>query len=259
MNIRLLILFTPVFLSSGVLFAENDPFVGIWKLNPNKSGISGFLEKIEDLGGNKYKFTIRDNVETIIADGEDHPSGDGRTWALKRENSTRWRSVDKINGKTVAVSIWTISDDGQLFTSLTTGVKNDGSTYQSEFKAKRLSGESGLVGTWGSAEQTPHSPSDWSIQPFDDGGLSFVSGTDKEHFDLKFDEKDYPDDGPKVPPGSTVSARRVDPRTIELFRKSNKTITYQARMEVSQDGKTLTTSLKLSGGAITENDVYDKQ
>lgn len=52
--------------------AADDPFVGTWKLNTEKSQYTGFREDVKDLGGNKYEFAFGDDKQTIVADGIDH-------------------------------------------------------------------------------------------------------------------------------------------------------------------------------------------
>src|ERR1700719_2379766 len=56
------------------LSAADDPFVGKWKLNQDKSKIAGEQMKIQDLGDNKYKFSFGNVSDTITADGTDQPS-----------------------------------------------------------------------------------------------------------------------------------------------------------------------------------------
>src|SRR5580700_6096784 len=42
-------------LLASTLWAADDPFLGKWKLNMEKSKFTGEQTKIEDLGGSKYK------------------------------------------------------------------------------------------------------------------------------------------------------------------------------------------------------------
>ena len=99
------------------MFGADDPFAGDWKLNPEKSRSSVFQEKIEDLGNNKYRFTIDGRAEEIVADGQDHPTSYG-SWALKQELPNKWTSIDKVNGKVATTTTWTISNDNRTFTAL---------------------------------------------------------------------------------------------------------------------------------------------
>jgi hypothetical protein len=259
MNTRFLILFFIFPMLSIRATAAGDPFVGDWKLNAAKSRFSGFEEKIEDLGGYKYRFTVGDRVETIVLDGEDHPTGDGTTWALRKIGPNQWKSIDKINGQIIAISTWTISNDGRIFTSVTEGVKNDGSTYKSEFTARRLAGTSGLIGTWGNPEFKRHVPVNWQIQPYQGDGLSLISRDDGARVDLKLDGKQYPLRGPSVAPGSSVSGTRPAQRTIELFDRVNGRLINAQRLQVSEDGKVLAVGTSLTGTTLSAVDYYDRQ
>ena len=53
-------------LLAGTLWAKDDPFCGKWKLNLEKSKFAGEQSKIEDLGGNKYKWTSGDVCPTRL-------------------------------------------------------------------------------------------------------------------------------------------------------------------------------------------------
>ena len=60
-------------LLAGTLWATDDPFLGKWKLNMEKSQFAGEQIKIQDLGGNKYKWMVGDRSDTITFDGTDQP------------------------------------------------------------------------------------------------------------------------------------------------------------------------------------------
>lgn len=258
MNIRPVVVIAFICASSGAIFAADDPFLGNWKLNPAKGQTTAFQEKIEDLGQNKYRFTINDRAEEIVADGQDHPTSYG-TWALKQESPNKWTSIDKMKGRVISTTTWIISEDNKTFVSVTEGLKNDGSTYRSQFTAKRLSGGPGLVGTWGRADDKRHVPPDWQISRFQENGLSLFSPTERESIDLKFDGKDYPDDGPHVPIHSTVSGQRIDARNLIVYGKVDGQLVYSARWKVSDDGSMLAVGVNRNGTTISETNIYDRQ
>jgi hypothetical protein len=64
---------------AGTLWASDDPFCGKWKLNMEKSKLVGEQIKIQDLGGNKYKWTSGNTSDTFTYDGTDQPARFGRT------------------------------------------------------------------------------------------------------------------------------------------------------------------------------------
>ena len=76
----------------------------------------------------------------------------------------------------------------------------------------------------------------------------------------KYDGKDYPISGSKL--FDTVAVSRVDSHTAKsVLKKGGKEVGHFTRV-VSHDGKTLTTTTKVtgpSGGSISERQVYTKQ
>jgi hypothetical protein len=238
--------------------AADDPFVGTWKMNKDKSQMTGQREEIRNLGGNKYEFKFGDVMQTIVADGADHPNEFGGTWAIKQDGPDKWTETDKHEGKVTSTSAWTLSDGGNTFTSETKGTRPDGTTYTESFTAKRISGGPGLAGTWESSN-SQLSTTDWVIKRYGTDGLSFESPADKEHLELKFDGKDYPDHGPRVAPGSTSSAKRVDAHTIEMTDKVKGKIMDTEEMKVSGDGKTLTVTIHSTGVEKPLIAVYERK
>jgi hypothetical protein len=240
--------------------AADSMFVGSWKLNAEKSKMTGLQEKIEDLGGGEFKFDFGDDVETIMLDGKDHMTKYGSTWAVTPEGPEKWKSVHKRDGKITSTATWTVSDEGKMFTSETDGTRPDGSTYHNTFKAKRVGGDgTGLAATWESTEMKLGSPEDWEIKPFESDGLSFVTPALKEVDDVKFDGKEYADKGPSVAPESTTSGKQIDERTLELYQKLKGKLLVTQHLELSEDGKVLTDTLHFPGMDQTETDVYEKK
>jgi len=77
------------------IWAVDDPFVGTWKLNPQESKMTGQKYTVQNLGGNKYRFTFGDDSQTIVADGTDQPSKFGGTWSVKQDGPNSWTEVEK--------------------------------------------------------------------------------------------------------------------------------------------------------------------
>jgi hypothetical protein len=70
-----------------LLLAEDDSFAGKWKFNPDKSQLNGLTYKVEEAGGDKYKFAFGDDSETITL-GKDHPTKYGNTWTITKSGPT---------------------------------------------------------------------------------------------------------------------------------------------------------------------------
>ena len=90
-------------LLASALWAADDPFLGKWKLNMEKSKFTGEQTKIEDLGGSKYKWTSGNVTNTYTADGSDQPTQFGRTVAITPVDANNWKMVIKKDGRVLSV------------------------------------------------------------------------------------------------------------------------------------------------------------
>jgi hypothetical protein len=231
-------------LAVGTLWAANDPFVGKWKLNPSKSKLTGQM-KVEAIGANKYAIDFGGGAtENIVADGTDQPGLDGTTLSITVEGPKIWKVVRKKDGRTLVTGIWKLSKDGQTLSDAFTANQPNGSTFSLDYVYKRTAGSTGFSGTWESTSEKVNSVFEIQIRPYEEGGLSFVVPAEDSTKSLKFDGKDYPNQGPNVAPGSASSGRRVNERTLEITDKKNgKTIATQ-KIEISLDLKTLTMTVQ---------------
>src|SRR4051794_21414968 len=206
-------------LISGISLAADDPFCGKWKLNFAKSKLSGQQMKIEDVGDNKLRFSQGTMSDTIVVDGTDQPLERGGTMALTKMGPNAMRMVIKVDGKIASSMIHSLSDDGQIQTVEGTSTRPDGSTSDFKVVTKRVGGGEGWPGTWESTKLQISSPDEWEISPYGHDGLTFYTPASKDTLSMNFDGKDYTETGPRVPPGSTSSGKRVDQRTLEITQK----------------------------------------
>ena len=109
--------------------------------------MNGLDYKIEDAGGGQYRFIFGDDVETLTLDGKGHVTKYGDTWSIKTTGPSSWESTNERDGKVTNKSKWTVSADGQTFTSTDENMRPDGSTGKSEAVFKRTGGTSGLAAT----------------------------------------------------------------------------------------------------------------
>jgi len=256
---RILVFFALLSLISASARAADDSFVGKWKLNPDKSQFNGLQYKIEDAGGGQYRFIFGDDVETLTLDGKGHLTKYGETWSIKTTAPNNWESITRRAGKVTQKSKWTISEDGQTFTTVDENMRPDGSTGRSESTLKRTEGTSGLAGTWESASVKIMSPLSRVMAKWQGDGYSLSNPAYKQHLHFKLDGKDYTPTGPRVPKGTTVSASKSDDHNMELTYKLKDKTTETDRWELSGDGKTLTQTVTYSGVSKPEVDVYDRE
>ena len=247
-----------VCLVTGALWAADDPFCGKWKLNQEKSKIAGEQLKIEDLGSSKYKLTFGNVSDTITADGTDQPVHFGRTTSITPEGSNTWKMLIKKDGKVISSMTHTLSGDGRTQTVKGTDYKPEGSTSDYSVDLKRVGSGSGWAGTWESTDVKISSPDEWHIEPYGGDGLTFNTPAYRDTLSMKFNGKDYEEKGPNVGPGSTSSGKRVDAHTLEVTDKVKGEVMDHTKFQVSQDGKTLTLTIRETGQPNALTIVYDK-
>ncbi len=246
-------------LISGSARAADDSFVGKWKFNPDKSQLTGLDYKIEDAGGGKYRFMFGDDVETLTLDGKGTLTKYGNTWSIKATGPSSWESTTKRDGKVINNEKWTVSEDGQTFTSMAEDMRPDGSTGKSEATFKRTGGTSGLAGSWESTSIKVMSPTTMELAQWQKDGYSVMNPTFKEHLNFKFDGKEHMPSGPRVAKGTSVTATKVDDHTMELTYKLKGKTTETDRWELAADGKTLTDTVTYAGVSKPEVDVFDRE
>ncbi len=247
-------------LLAGALWAANDPFVGKWKLDPGKSKLTGEKITVKALGGNKYSITFPGNVtDTLIANGTPQRVHLAYVVSLTPIGTRVWKFVVKQNGHLItSADTWTLSSDGKTMLIEAVVTRPDGSTGHVRESFTRTAGTSGFAGTWRSARLTGVAREE-VIRPYDRGGLTFDFPAWRDVLNLKFDGRDYPETGPDVPPGSAVSARRVDERTIDETDKVKGKVLETVQLRVSEDGKTLTETEHNVGQASPVIAVYDRE
>ncbi|HXJ91905.1 MAG TPA: hypothetical protein VMT20_03380 [Terriglobia bacterium] len=221
-------------------WAANDPFVGKWKLNPSKSTLTDVM-KVAAAGTNKYALDLGGGAaETVVADGTDQPGIFGTTLSVTVEGPDNWKVVRKKDGRTIVTGIWKLSEDGKTLSDTFTANQPDGSTFSLDYVYQRTDGTSGFVGTWESTSEKVNSAFEFQIQPYEADGLSFITPAQKTTQNMKFDGRDYPNQGPNVPAGSASSGRRVSDHSLEITDKMEGKVTDTQQIELSPDLKTLT-------------------
>lgn len=258
-NIPALAVLTGFSICVSSTLAADESFVGKWKFNPDKSQLNGLTYKVEEAGGDKYKFAFGDDSETITL-GKPHLTKYGNTWTITKTSPNAWKWVMKRNGKVTSAATWTVADDGTTSTYVSTETRQDGSTSHDETKLKRTAGgNSGLVGTWESTEIKIGSPTTMEIAASGTDGYSMKTPASKGQTDFKLDGKEYKPKGPAVAPGTTVSAKKDGENKMELTYQLKGKTTETDSWELSSDGKTLTDTITFPGEDKKEVDVFDRE
>jgi len=218
--------------------------------------------KVSSAGANQYGFLFAgDSVETVVADGTDQPARFASTLAVTVVDASNWKIVRKTNGRTTIMALWQLSPDGKTLTDNFTSYGSDTAATHVRYIYERTAGESksGFLGTWESDQVGITSSVEIEIQPFGDGGLSFINAAAQVTQSLQFDGKEYPGSGANVPPGFTTSGHRIGDRAVERFDKLNGRILYTRKIEVSSDGKTLTMTVHKPGHDKPDLMVFERE
>jgi hypothetical protein len=230
-------LFGLALIFSFALFAFN-PFVGKWKIDQAKSHITGATDSVKASGPNTWKFQYGTFSWTVKADGTDQPTPFGTT-TLKALNPTTWQFTIKTDGKPSVTETWVLSADGKSMTRTFAGQKEDGEPFSGVAVMKRTAGTAGFEGTWESIEvQMPFTEVD--IEPNGDDGITVRVPADGTTYSLKFDGKEYPEVGPRIPAGLTVSATMTGARKVQVTTRLNGKVFDHEDWELSADGMTYT-------------------
>jgi hypothetical protein len=131
--------------TSGVLLAQENPFIGTWKLNVAKSKFSGMQAPKSETrtvvaqgngetvtyegiaaNGSPISYSFTSNL-----DGKDSPISGTQplgsdTVAAKRVDANTVRSISKKAGKTIYTTKTVVSKDGKVSTQMTIGFNADG-------------------------------------------------------------------------------------------------------------------------------------
>jgi hypothetical protein len=243
-------------LAAGAALAADDPMVGDWKLNPQKSTLVDEM-KVGNLGGNKFSFDFGSgSPELIVADGTDQAGMAGTTFAVTPQAPDRWLVVRKKDGRVLIRATWTLANDGTLHDDYTEFGDN-GKTTHLLYVYQRKGGGTGFAGDWVSTSEKLETAYIVQVRPYEGDGLSIISAAEGVTKNLTLDGKDYPN------PGSThhvvSSAQRVNNRTIQLTDKIGEKVLDTQEISVSEDGKTLTMTRHLPQQSEPNVLVFDRQ
>ena len=85
------------------------------------------------------------------------------------------------------------------------------------------------------------------VKEFQGDGLSFITPSQNRTRNVKFDGKDYPNEGPAARRGASSSIQRVDKRTLVITDKTDGKVTDTEAIGLSADLKVLTITVRVPG------------
>ena len=244
MSKRMVKILATLYLATGGVWAAQSPFIGEWKLDPSKTRLPDEM-KVENQGGNKYVFDFGAGAETVVVDGSDQPGGYGGTMlSVKAQAPDSWVVRRKKDGKLLIEATWKLSKDGNTITDYFRQYESDVVTLSMDYVYQRAGAGSGFAGDWQSIKETMNTPLPLQVKEFQDDGLSFI--TKYRTRNVKFDGKDYPNEGPNAA-GVSSSIRSVDERNLVITDNAAGKVADTAEIALSADLKSLTMTVRFPG------------
>ncbi len=244
--------------TAGTAAAQN-PFVGTWKINQEKSQLAGDTLKFGPAAGNAIELSAGGITYSFRVDGNPYalPTGNVAIWRETSPDSwtTEYRKPD---GKLMSSDAWKISPDGKSLSVTSSGVKANGDLYTDDEDYVRTAGTQGLIGAWKGTTVKLSSPNELIIQESGLDGLILKIPALKATALTNFDGKEVAVDGPDVPTGLRLALLRTGPYKFRIVQKLNGSLVDSSEYTVSDDGKTMTEVGGAPGDAPSTT-VWEKQ
>lgn len=234
-------------------------FVGTWKLNQEKSHLTGNAVTYSTSADGMMKETTAVGSYTFKADGRPYATPFASTVTWKQTGPATWTTEDRLKDKLLSTDIIQVSDDGKKMTVISTGTNPNGKDFHDTEVYSRVAGTSGLMGTWKSEKMKSSTSPVMEFASAGADGITWILPEIKARLDLTFDGKDVAPVGPTVPPGLTIAATKNGPRSFDFVEKMNGKPMVTATLTVSSDGKTLTDISHPMKGQNKRTAVYDKE
>lgn len=261
MNARLILL-SMLALPAGAAFAVNSPWDGTWKLDQAQSHFTGGTMTITKSGNGLLHYADGSTVEYDFApDGKERKSWANRTAIWTSPGKNTWDAVVKIEGKAHSQGHLVLSADGKTLTQSWTVNQPDGSTIHEDDVFTRVSGKSGLVGTWRTSKvEGGGGPSEFVIDVPAPGRVHYQVPDMKMNVEGPMDGSDLPLSGPTAAPGMTISFKALTPTKTRYTMKINGKIDNTGEETLAADGRSFTDVNWLPGKASEKvTGVYVKQ
>jgi hypothetical protein len=245
--------------SAAAAFAQN-PFLGTWKMDNEKSHLTGDVIEFSPAPGGAIKFTAEDRSYTFKTDGKEYTGSTGAQYVWKMTDDNDYERTAARNGVPLGTTTYKISSDGKTLVAKETGTSPSGKSFDDTTKYTRVAGTKGLMGSW----------KDTDVKMKEDQVMVWKAGSSadsmrwelpdlKAYVDIAFDGKECTPVGPTVPKGLTLSLTKTGPHTLQMVEKLNGEVLVKASYKLLPDGKTLTEVEAPPDGKAPATIIYEKQ
>ena len=219
--------------------AADSPFTGTWKLDPSKSHLTGDTFTYSKAPNGMMHYDDGANSSDFGIDSKEYPLPNAHTTTWTANSNHSWTSANKFNGTVIGTAHRELSADGKTYTVHFDGKRADGTPYDDTVVYTRVSGTSGLIGTWRDTKFTQQESNTITIS-FPSRVIKWEYIEEKSSFTGKTDGSDLPYTSPTLSGNFTVSVKMDGPRMLSnTTKRDGKTIQYGTDT-VSTDGKTIT-------------------
>jgi hypothetical protein len=249
-------------LSAGAASAADSPWNGTWKLDAAKSQLTGQTFSYSERPGGMLHYEDGSTASFDFGlDGKEYKTWADRTTAWTAAGKNAWDTVTRAAGKVHSKGHIKLSEDGKTLTMTFTGTRPDGQDFHEEDVFGRVSGTEGLIGTWRTTKVTnPTGPQTFIISSPAAGVLRYEIPDMKVSVECSANDKDYPLTGPSMPPGATISFKRVSATKIQYTMKINGKPDSIGVQTIAADGASFTDTNWNPGQASEKTTaVYVKQ
>ena len=216
-------------------------FAGAWKTDPKQpAGLGATVTYSRSAEGREHYSNNRNREYDFAVDGRDYPTDrPGATVRWDMTGSSSWTSVEKIEGRVTREIQLILSADGQTLTSTHTWFNPGNRTAKGSTVFSRVSGTSGLEGTWRIVKRVEEPDTLTMVFPAP-GQLHLSIDPINYTWTGSMDSTFQPVHCPMLPPGTTSAFRLEGSRRMNSETRVNGTKVSLDKWEVSEDGKTLT-------------------
>lgn len=223
---------------------------GTWKLNPDRSQLTGETFSYVSLGGGKWKVQNGGPIAvTFATDGKPYRSfSDDETVSATQEGPKDWTLRRQYKGQTWDVTHETFSADGNTLTSSEVATNPDGTTTHVTTIQKRVGSGTGFEGKWQSTQIMGRYQSGWvfanrfQFTSTGPGTMRWSMPDDQMTLDVTLDGRPVQLGGPTDRGKVFFRVTRVSDQEfyVAVWRDGKEERDY--RMKLAKEGKTFTDS-----------------
>jgi len=226
----------------GAAYAADSPWNGTWKLDAAKSHLTGQTFTYSERPGGMLHYEDGSTVSYDFGlDGKEYKTWGNRSASWTAAGPNSWERVTRIDGKVFAKGHVALSADGKTLTETFTGTRPDGQEFHEEDVFNRVSGTGGLAGTWRTAKVTDPTGPQTFVFSSPAAGVMHVEIPDMQvSVQGRTDGTDHALTGPTLPPGATISLKRLTATKMKYVMKIDGKIDSEGVQSIAPDGRSFT-------------------